>query len=210
MAITPASESRIAREFGRDALRKGLLEARRQVTEPQRRAANEALLARLADHVGNAARELIAIYWPVRNEPQLEPLAMQWVMQGARLALPVVDAAAQPLRFVSWRHGDPLVPGAYGIARPANDVAVRPTLIIVPCVGFDVRGYRLGYGGGFYDRTIAALQTGPGLPVRTVGVAWDEALLDDFTPLPTDLPLDAVVTPTAVFAARSTGVTGIR
>jgi 5,10-methenyltetrahydrofolate synthetase len=89
-------------------------------------------------------------------------------------------------------------------------VAVRPTLIIVPCVGFDVRGYRLGYGGGFYDRTIAALQTGPGLPVRTVGVAWDEALLDDFTPLPTDLPLDAVVTPTAVFAARSTGVTGIR
>jgi len=210
MAITPASESRIAREFGRDALRQGLLEARRQVTEAQRRAANEALLARLADHVGDAAGELIAIYWSVRNEPQLEPLALQWVMQGARLALPVVDAAAQPLRFVSWRHGDPLVPGAYGISRPANDVAVRPTLIIVPCVGFDIRGYRLGYGGGFYDRTIAALQAGPGLPVRTVGVAWDEALLDDFKPLPTDLPLDAVVTPTAVFVARLTGVSGIR
>ena len=111
MAMTPASESRIARESGRDALRKGLLEARRQMTEPQRRVANEAMLARLADHVGDTARELIAIYWPVRNEPQLEPLATQWVMQGARLALPVVDAAAQPLRFVGWRHGDPLVPG---------------------------------------------------------------------------------------------------
>jgi len=210
MAMRPTSESRIAREFGRDAVRKGLLEARRQVTEPQRRAANEALLVRLGDHVGDAAGEVIAIYWPVRNEPQLEPLAMQWVMQGARLALPVVDAAAQPLRFVSWRHGDPLVAGAYGIARPVNDLAIRPTLIIVPCVGFDARAYRLGYGGGFYDRTIAALQAGPGLPVRTVGVAWDDALLDDFIPLPTDLPLDAVVTPSAVFAAQSTGASGIR
>lgn len=204
MAIKPTSESRIAREFGRDAMRRGLLEARRRVTEPQRQAANEALLVRLADHVGDAAHERIAIYWPVRNEPQLEPLAMQWVMQGAGLALPVVDAAAQPLRFVSWRHGDPLVPGAFGIARPASDVAIRPTLIIVPCLGFDVRAYRLGYGGGFYDRTIAALQADPNLPVRTVGVAWDEALLDNFEPLPTDLPLDAVVTPSAVFAARST------
>lgn len=204
MATKPTSESRIAREFGRDAMRRGLLEARRQLTEPQRQAANEALLVRLAGHVGDAAHERIAIYWPVRNEPQLEPLAMQWVMQGAGLALPVVDAAAQPLRFVSWRHGDPLVPGAFGIARPASDVAIRPTLIIVPCLGFDVRAYRLGYGGGFYDRTIAALQADPNLPVRTVGVAWDEALLDNFEPLPTDLPLDAVVTPSAVFAARST------
>jgi len=204
MATKPTSESRIAREFGRDAMRRGLLEARRQLTEPQRQAANEALLVRLAGHVGDAAHERIAIYWPVRNEPQLEPLAMQWVMQGAGLALPVVDAAAQPLRFVSWRHGDPLVPGAFGIARPASDVAIRPTLIIVPCLGFDVRAYRLGYGGGFYDRTIAALQADPNLPVRTVGVAWDEALLDNFEPLPTDLPLDAVVTPSAVFAVRST------
>ncbi len=204
MAIKPTSETRIAREFGRDALRRRLLEARRQVTEQQRQAANEALLARLADHVGDAAHERIAIYWPVRNEPQLEPLATQWVVQGAGLALPVVDAAAQPLRFVSWRQGDPLVPGAFGIARPASDVTMRPTLIIVPCVGFDIRAYRMGYGGGFYDRTIAALRADPNLPVRTVGVAWDEALLDDFEPLPTDLPLDAVVTPSAIFAAGST------
>ena len=208
--MKPTSESRISRDIGRDALRKGLLESRRQMPEPQCRAANERLLDRLADHVGDIGCDLIAIYFPVRNEPQLEPLAMQWAAQGARLALPVVDAAAQPLRFVSWRHGDPMVPGAYGIARPAQDMTVRPTLIVIPCLGFDARAYRLGYGGGFYDRTIAALQADPSLPVRTVGVAWDEALVDDFVPLPTDLPLGAVVTPSAVFAARSTGGSGIR
>ena len=200
--MKPTSETRIAREVGRDALRKRLVEARRQMPEPQRRAANERLLDRLADHVGDTGCDLIAIYFPVRNEPQLEPLAMQWAAQGARLALPVVDATARPLRFVSWRHGDPMVPGAYGIARPAQDMTVRPTLIVIPCLGFDARGYRLGYGGGFYDRTIAALQADPSLPVRTVGVAWDEALVDDFEPLPTDLPLDAVITPSAVFASQ--------
>ena len=203
--MKPTSESRIACEVGRNTWRERLLEARRQVTEPRRRVANEALLRRLAEHVGDVAHEQIAIYWPVRNEPQLEPLAMQWAGQGAGLALPVVDAVAQPLRFVSWRHGDPMVPGAYGIARPAHDVAVRPTLIVIPCLGFDLRAYRLGYGGGFYDRTIAALRAEASLPVRTVGVAWDEALIDDFDPLPTDLPLDAVITPSAVFAQQPRG-----
>jgi 5-formyltetrahydrofolate cyclo-ligase len=205
MEIEPISESRIAREAARNALRRRLLESRKQVIEPRRAAANEALLARLADHLGGVARELIAIYWPIRNEPQLEPLATQWAVQGAGLALPVVDADAQPLRFVRWRHGDPLVPGAYGIARPVHDETVRPTLIVIPCLGFDRRGYRLGYGGGFYDRTIAALRADPSLPVRTVGVAWDEALIDDFTPLATDLPLDAVITPSAVVAPQPEG-----
>jgi 5-formyltetrahydrofolate cyclo-ligase len=205
VAIKPMSESRIARELARNALRRRLRESRQQVGEPQRAAANEALLARLADHAGDVARELIAIYWPIRNEPQLEPLASHWAGQGAGLALPVVDAVAQPLRFVRWRHGDPLVPGAYGIARPVHDETVRPTLIVIPCLGFDRRAYRLGYGGGFYDRTIAALQADTSLPIRTVGVAWDEALIDDFVPLPTDLPLDAVITPSAVVAAQAKG-----
>jgi 5-formyltetrahydrofolate cyclo-ligase len=205
MAIEPDSESRIARELARNAWRHRLLESRRQLIEPQRAAANEALLARLCSHVGDVARELIAIYWPIRNEPQLEPLAGQWAGQGAGLALPVVDAEAQPLRFVRWRHGDPLMPGAYGIARPVQDETVRPTLIVIPCLGFDLRAYRLGYGGGYYDRTIAALQADPSRPIRTVGVAWDEALIDDFVPLPTDLPLDAVITPSAVVAPRPMG-----
>lgn len=205
MAITQTSESRIARELERTALRHRLLESRRQLIEPQRAVANQALLARLRDHVGDAARELIAIYWPIRNEPQLEPLARQWAGQGAGLALPVVDAPEQPLRFVGWRHGDPLVPGAYGIARPVHDETVRPTLIVIPCLGFDRRAYRLGYGGGFYDRTIAALQADPSRPIRTMGVAWDEALIDDFVPLPTDLPLDAVITPSAVVAPQPMG-----
>jgi 5-formyltetrahydrofolate cyclo-ligase len=161
--------------------------------------ANEALVARLEALFGDVSGEAIALYWPIRGEPSLEPLPQRWAEAGARLALPVVDARRMPLRFVEWRPGDPTVPGVWGIPRPAADRALRPTLLIVPCVGFSADCQRLGYGGGFYDRSLAALEA-DGLPApRAIGVAWDEALLEGFEPLPTDRALDAVVTPTRAF-----------
>jgi 5,10-methenyltetrahydrofolate synthetase len=165
--------------------------------------AGEALAARLEAWLGGVGGESIAIYWPVRGEPDLGELPRRWVQAGARLALPVVVAPATPLAFVAWQPGEPTVPGAWGIPRPAADVALRPTVLIVPCVGFDARCYRLGYGGGFYDRSLAALAADGGPPPRAIGVAWDDALLAGFDPLPTDLPLDAVITPSAVFRGQS-------
>ena len=165
--------------------------------------ANEALVARLDALLGDVCGEAIALYWPIRGEPSLEPLPRRWAEAGARLALPVVDAPRTPLRFVEWRPGDPTVPGVWGIPRPAADCALRPTLLIVPCVGFSADCQRLGYGGGFYDRSLAALEA-DGLPApRAIGVAWDEALLEGFEPLPTDRALDAVVTPTRAFPRRA-------
>lgn len=153
--------------------------------------------------LGDVGGEVVAIYWPIRGEPALAPLPERWIESGARLALPVVDAPATPLRFVCWQPGAPTVPGVWGIPRPASDETLRPTLLIVPCVGFDARCYRLGYGGGFYDRSLAALAAdGLGAP-RAIGVAWDDALLGHFDPLPTDLPLDAVVTPSGAFLPDS-------
>jgi len=180
----------------RAALREALLAARRRPTEPGRRAANDALVERLDALLGDVAGESIGVYWPVRGEPVLDPLPARWADNGARLALPVVDAPARPLRFVAWRPGEPTVPGVFGIPRPRADDTLRPTVLIVPCVGFDARAYRLGYGGGFYDRTLAALLADGGTPPRAIGVAWDAGWLDAFEPLATDLPLDAVVTPT--------------
>jgi 5,10-methenyltetrahydrofolate synthetase len=196
-------ESRIARtpsaDPARTALRTALLEARRQPLAQGRRVANETLVARLGALLGDVCGQAIALYWPIRGEPSLEPLPRHWAEAGARLALPVVDAPHMPLRFVEWRPGDPTVPGAWGIPRPAVDRALRPTLLIVPCVGFSADCQRLGYGGGFYDRSLAALDA-DGLPApRAIGVAWDEALLEGFEPLPTDRALDAVVTPSRVF-----------
>ena len=199
-------ESRIARDPGapaaRDGLRTALLQARRRLSPERRHAANSALVDRLAALLGDVAGESIALYWPVRDEPALEPLPARWCAAGARLALPVVVARAAPLRFVAWRPGDPMVEGAYRIPRPAADEALRPTVVIVPCVGFDARGWRLGYGGGFYDRTLAALAEDGAPPPRAIGVAWDEGRLASFEPLATDRPLDAIVTPTTTLRPR--------
>lgn len=198
------NDSRIARSTlapaARDALRKALMDARRQQSAMRRHAANDALVERLGALLGDVGGDVVAVYWPIRGEPTLAPLPERWLEAGARLALPVVDAPATPLRFVSWHPGAPTVPGLWGIPRPESDETLRPTLLIVPCVGFDVRCYRLGYGGGFYDRSLEALAAdGFGPPPRAVGVAWDDALIEHFDPLPTDLPLDAVVTPSRVF-----------
>jgi 5,10-methenyltetrahydrofolate synthetase len=196
-------ESSIARgplaDSARTALRQALLEARRRLSAPRRRTANDALVDRLDALLGDVAGRSIALYWPIRGEPSLGALPRRWVERGARTALPVVDAPRTPLRFVAWRHGDPTVPGVWNIPRPASDVALRPDVVIVPCVGFTADAHRLGYGGGFYDRSLAALDADGGPPPRAIGVAWDEALLETFDPLPTDRPLDAVVTPSATY-----------
>ncbi len=206
-------ESRIARtpaaDAARTALREALIGARRPLSDPRRRAANDALVERLEALLGDVAGVSIAIYWPIRGEPSLGALPQRWAERGARTALPVVDAPRTPLRFVAWRPGEPTVPGVWKIPRPASDVALRPDVVVVPCVGFTVDGHRLGYGGGFYDRSFAALDADGGAAPRAIGVAWDEARLDAFEPLPTDRPLDAVVTPSATYlrAARSSRAT---
>jgi 5-formyltetrahydrofolate cyclo-ligase len=202
-------ESRIARapepDPERTALRRRLLSARGATPGAARDAANAALLARLDALLGEVSGEAIAIYWPVRGEPGLGALPERWTARGARLALPVVEAAGRPLRFVAWRPGEPMIAGAYGIPRPAADIALRPTLLLVPCVGFDAHGHRLGYGGGFYDRSFAQLDADGGPRPRGIGLAWDDALLPDFDPLPTDRALDAVVTPSRAVLPSSAG-----
>jgi len=183
----------------RATLRARLLAARRQPSADGRRADNEALVRWLELWLGDPSSQVIALYWPVRGEPSLEPLPGRWARAGARLALPVVVARDAPLRFAPWAPGEPTVPGAFGIREPATTDSVRPTVLVLPCLGFDPRGWRLGYGGGFYDRSLAALAADGGPLPRVVGVAWDDARLERFDPLPTDRPLDAVVTPTRLF-----------
>jgi 5-formyltetrahydrofolate cyclo-ligase len=138
---------------------------------------------------------VLGAYWPVRGEPDLSALLGLLAAGGKRLALPVVDAPAMPLRFVAWTPGDALVAGPYGIPRPASDETVVPDMLVIPCVGFDARCFRIGYGGGFYDRTLAALAAQGATPFAA-GVAHDEAQVEDVAPGHHDLALDAVVTPT--------------
>lgn len=199
------------RNAARAALRKQLLSRREQLAGRRPQAEQQALLARLWALVGPASDQVLAVYWPIRGEVPLGDLPERWAQAGARLALPVVDGPERPLRFVAWRPGDTMTPGAHGIPRPLGDESLRPTLMLVPCLGFDEQGYRLGYGGGYYDRTLALFQADGLPPPVTIGLAWDDARLEGFDPLPTDIALQVVLTPSGSFGVlarnqvRSTG-----
>ena len=180
-----------------------MLAGRAQMTTSERARGEQALSLQLAAwvrrHLPVLAGQRIAVYWPIQGEPDLRTRWEGWAADGAELALPVVDAVAQPLRFVQWTPGAALRPGRYGIPEPSGPAMPDPDLLVVPCLGFDDRCYRLGYGGGYYDRTLAAwVACGRPRP-RVVGVAWDQARLARLVPEPTDLPLDAVITPSGGF-----------
>ena len=107
-----------------------------------------------------------------------------------KIGLPVVDKVHKTLTFYAWYPGCPMEHDAYDIPKPKDTEIVVPTLLFVPCVGYGPGGFRLGYGGGFYDRTLAALQPQP----VTVGLAYSNALVSEFEPEPHDVPLAAILT----------------
>jgi 5-formyltetrahydrofolate cyclo-ligase len=140
----------------------------------------------------------IGFYWPIRGEVGLHGLVRELVAAGARAALPVVVAKGQPLEFRAWQPGARMARGVWNIPIPAAVQVVRPSALLVPLVGFDGRGYRLGYGGGFYDRTLATLSPKP----LAIGVGYEFGRLATIHPQPHDVPMDALVTEAGVVHFR--------
>ena len=141
----------------------------------------------LAEHRGRA----VAGYVAMRTEVDPLPALAEAARQGP-VGLPVVEGSGLPLRFRAWAPGAALVPGGLGTLVPEGGPWVEPEVLVVPLVAFDRRGGRLGYGGGFYDRTLAALRARG--PAVAVGFAWG-AQEDEGLPLEeTDAPLDLIVT----------------
>jgi 5,10-methenyltetrahydrofolate synthetase len=174
----------------RKAERRRLIEARLALPAEERARRAERIASRLDGAVGPVSRRIVAAYWPFRGEPDLRNWMIRAIERGGRIALPVVIRKGWPLEFRLWAPGDPLERGALGILVPARGPAVVPDIIVAPVVGFDHANYRLGHGGGFYDRTLAAL---PGRP-RAIGVGYEEARLATIYPQPHDIALQAVVT----------------
>ena len=146
------------------------------------------LRAALAPHAGC----VLAGYWPMRGEPDPRP-AM--AAHEGPVCLPVVPGRAVPLVFRLWR-GEPLVPGPLGTSQPPETLPVaRPEVLIVPLVAFDGRMNRLGYGGGYYDRTLELLRFSG--PVTAVGLGWEVQRLAAIPAEPFDQPLDLIVTDAA-------------
>jgi 5-formyltetrahydrofolate cyclo-ligase len=145
------------------------------------------------------ARGMLAMCWPFKNEYDPRFLGHKLRERGATTVLPVVVAPRQPLIFRAWKPGDELAKGVYDIPYPASGDQVVPDHALVPMNGFDAGGYRLGYGGGFFDRTLAHLRsTGPKRPVA-IGVTYELARMETIHPQAYDIPMDYVATERGVY-----------
>ena len=200
----PADPASTALQEEKRALRKAAKAARAAAAQADRQAggtAAEALRDRFLAHFpagGSLAGDaVVSAYWPMGDEIDPRPLMAALDAFGCRLALPVLRGAAQPLDFRAWRPGDALRPAGFGTQEPLEGAEeLRPGLLLVPLLAFDAAGYRLGYGGGFYDRSLALLR-GAG-NILAVGLAYAGQQVAAVPREATDQPLDLVVTDAGV------------
>ena len=143
----------------------------------------------------------IGAYWPIKGEFDALPALFRWseAESPRRIGLPVINRETKQLRFHVWYPGCPMEDDAYGIPKPKDTEAFEPELLLVPCVGYGPQGLRLGYGGGFYDRTLAALKPRP----FTVGVGFAHGYVPWLAAEPHDVPLDAMLVEDGVAYQRS-------
>ena len=132
----------------------------------------------------------LGVYWPFQAEFDPRPLIHWLVGAGSAAALPAVVDKKGPLEYRAWRPGDPLVDGVWNIPVPERRDLVVPQAVLAPLVGFDRDCYRLGYGGGYFDRTLAALTPRP----LAIGVGFEASLIETIHPQPHDIPMDLIVT----------------
>jgi 5-formyltetrahydrofolate cyclo-ligase len=177
------------------ARRREELSARREAVVPEeRRALATAVNALVEQAFAALAGRTIAYCWPYRAEIDLRFAIRALRLQGATAALPVVVGRGRALEFRAWWPGVAMARGPLGIPSPTGTPAVVPDAAFVPVVGFDAAGYRLGYGGGYFDRTLAASETRP----LAIGVGAEAARLPTIHPQPHDIAMDFIVTEAGV------------
>jgi 5-formyltetrahydrofolate cyclo-ligase len=201
LAVDPQQASDVAR-WRRDARRR--LRAERLAISAVERQEVAAALARTLDAIvaeclGSITDRVISGYWPIKGEPDLRGWLVTLGEADAITALPVVETRAAPLVFRRWTRETPMTRGDWNIPVPPPEAAaVTPTVMLAPLVGWDSSGYRLGYGGGYFDRTLAALRPRP----VAIGVGLQAARLETIYPQPHDIPMDIIVTEDGVQVAR--------
>ncbi len=174
----------------RNQERQRLIGLRRSIEKAERRMLDAGIASGLDTLLPASGGKVVAVYWPIRGEPDLRDWYADAAARGTELALPVVTGKDQPLVFLPWRPGDALVPGALKIPVPAQGDPVRPDIIVSPLVGFDQDRHRLGNGGGYYDRTLASYETKP----LTLGVGYQRCALRTIYPQSFDVPMDCIIT----------------
>lgn len=182
----------------RSQLRKHLRQLRRDIPLASKQEWDIQIANALRQRIHQIAPRLIGVYWPIQQEPDLQNCFRQLHNEGYQLALPIMVSKSEALKFVAWAPDDAMDQDEYGIPIPQQrEQALQPDLLIIPCVGFNQACYRLGYGGGFYDRTLANLPS-----VRSIGVAY-QLLEAEFTAEKFDLPLGEIITERGITTSQT-------
>src|SRR5262245_5093267 len=174
----------------RRSTRAGLLSRRLGVSRREKEPIRSAIRNLIWENFPDLRQGCVGFYWPFKGEIDLRHLVRDLLAVGAEAALPVVVRKREPLEFWAWRPRMKLARGIWNIPVPADRSPVQPAALLVPLLGFDAAGYRLGYGGGYYDRTLAAMTPRP----LIIGVGYEIGRLTTIYPQPHDIPLDAIVT----------------
>jgi 5-formyltetrahydrofolate cyclo-ligase len=174
----------------RKQTRTELIDRRIAMQAQERIQLGEAAKRLLLQHVDFSRYRSLGIYWPFRGEIDVRDIARRHIESGGTIALPVVVTKAAPLEFWRWEPGMKLARGIWNIPIPPQREPIEPEALIVPLVAFDPQHYRLGYGGGYYDRTLASLDP----PPYRVGLGYARFQLDTIHPQPHDIPMNMIVT----------------
>lgn len=193
----PASSSWDDIKAWRKRTREALIAQRIASPSHLRLAAGEHARRRLTENVDLSRYRTLGIYWPIRGEIDVRDLARKHVADGGRIGLPVVVTRSAPVEFWEWRPGSRMGRGLWDIPIPHERQLVHPEALIVPLVGFDAAGYRLGYGGGYYDRTIAAATQRP----FCMGLGFEAGRVATISPQPHDMRMDVIATDRHFFEA---------
>lgn len=180
----------------RSQARKELIERRTAAAPAERQKWSMAINAHLSSRWPTPPGNTIAFCWPFKAEHDVRAVVERWISMGAKAVLPVVVAPRTPLIFRRWHAGAELASGALGIPYPIDTEEMRPDTILLPANGFDAMGFRLGYGAGYFDRTIARLRP----DVRIIGISYEIGRMSSIGPQHHDEPMDFVVTEAGVHA----------
>ncbi len=179
-----------------------LLAQRMAVAAERRRAWNDAITAALLEGFPLLQEAVIGFYWPFKGEFDPRFAIHSFRRGGAKAALPVVMQKNAPLQFREWWPGVGTTKGVFDLPVPEGTDALTPQALLIPPIGFDSAGYRLGYGGGYFDRTLAALTPQP----LKIGVVFELSRMPSIQPLAHDIPMDFIVTENGIHHAGPAGL----
>jgi 5-formyltetrahydrofolate cyclo-ligase len=175
----------------------------RESIEPgERERWDHAIQTHLAEGMPPLSDLVVGFCWPYKAEFDARPLVQAWWSSGARLALPAVVGKGQPLSFREWYPDAPMAEEVYGIPVPQGTPVLKPDTLLIPVNGFDARGYRLGYGGGYFDRTLASIEPRP----IAIAIGYELLRLETIKPEVHDIPMDFVVTEAGMHAVEASGL----